>query len=153
MRHLSLFCLSCMLMLLAACTRTTIDLSGEWQFSMGDVPEFTDRITLPGSMLTNGKGHDVTVDTRWTGSTYDSSYYYSPHLARYREEGNVKYPFFLTPDKYYVGNAWYRRTVRVPSAWEGRPVTLYLERPHIETTLFVNGREVGHQMSLSTPHQ
>lgn len=153
MKQLPLLCLSYVLMLLAACTRTTIDLSGEWQFSMGDVPEFTDRITLPGSMLTNGKGYDVTVDTRWTGSTYDSSYYYSPHLARYREEGNVKYPFFLTPDKYYVGNAWYRRTVRVPSAWEGRPVTLYLERPHIETTLFVNGREVGHQMSLSTPHQ
>lgn len=120
---------------------------------MGDVPEWNDHITLPGSMLTGGKGHDVTVDTRWTGSTYDSSYYYSPQLARYREDGNVKYPFFLTPDKYYVGHAWYRRTVRVPDAWEGRPVTLYLERPHIETTLYVNGREVGHQMSLSTPHQ
>lgn len=120
---------------------------------MGDVPEWNDHITLPGSMLTGGKGHDVTVDTRWTGSTYDSSYYYSPQLARYREEGNVKFPFFLTPDKYYVGNAWYRRTVRVPEVWEGRPVTLYLERPHIETTLYVNGREVGHQMSLSTPHQ
>lgn len=146
---LSLWCIC----VLASCTRTTIDLSGEWQFSMGDVPEWNDHITLPGSMLTGGKGHDVTVDTRWTGSTYDSSYYYSPQLARYRENGNVKYPFFLTPDKYYVGHAWYRRTVRVPDAWEGRPVTLYLERPHIETTLYVNGREVGHQMSLSTPHQ
>lgn len=146
---LSLWCIC----VLASCTRTTIDLSGEWQFSMGDVPEWNDHITLPGSMLTGGKGHDVTVDTRWTGSTYDSSYYYSPQLARYREDGNVKYPFFLTPDKYYVGHAWYRRTVRVPDAWEGRPVTLYLERPHIETTLYVNGREVGHQMSLSTPHQ
>lgn len=146
---LSLWCIC----VLASCTRTTIDLSGEWQFSMGDVPEWNDHITLPGSMLTGGKGHDVTVDTRWTGSTYDSSYYYSPQLALYREDGNVKYPFFLTPDKYYVGHAWYRRTVRVPDAWEGRPVTLYLERPHIETTLYVNGREVGHQMSLSTPHQ
>ncbi len=146
---LSLWCIC----VLASCTRTTIDLSGEWQFSMGDVPEWNDHITLPGSMLTGGKGHDVTVDTRWTGSTYDSSYYYSPQLARYREDGNVKYPFFLTPDKYYVGHAWYRRTVRVPDAWEGRPVILYLERPHIETTLYVNGREVGHQMSLSTPHQ
>ena len=138
---------------LASCTRTTIDLSGEWQFAMGDTPVYDDCISLPGSMLTNGKGHDVTVDTRWTGSTYDSSYYYSPQLAKYREEGNVKYPFFLTPDKYYVGRAWYRKTVRVPDAWKGRPVTLYLERPHIETTLLVNGREVGHQMSLSTPHQ
>ena len=138
---------------LASCTRTTIDLSGEWQFAMGEQPVYDDCITLPGSMLTNGKGYDIAVNTRWTGSTYDSSYYYSPQLARYREEGNVKFPFFLTPDKYYVGYAWYRKQVHVPSSWEGRPVTVFLERPHIETTLWVNGHEVGHQMSLSTPHQ
>lgn len=153
MKH-SLHLILCGLFLMAAsCTRTTMDLSGEWQFAMGEQPVYDDHIILPGSMLTGGKGHDVTADTRWTSSTYDSSYYYSPQLARYREEENVKFPFFLTPDKYYVGHAWYRRTVRVPDAWEGRPVTLYLERPHIETTLYVNGREVGHQMSLSTPHQ
>lgn len=153
MKRLHLFTASCLLLLFAACTRMTINLSGEWQFSMGDVPEFNDHITLPGSMQTNGKGHEVTAETRWTSSTYDSSYYYSPHLARYREEGNVKFPFFLTPTTYYVGNAWYRKSVKVPQAWKGRPVTLYLERPHIETTLYVNGQEVGHQMSLSTPHQ
>lgn len=147
------FCFLWCVCALAACTRTTIDLSGEWQFAMGEQPVYDDCITLPGSMLTNGKGHDIAVNTRWTGSTYDSSYYYSPQLARYREEGNVKFPFFLTPDKYYVGYAWYRKQVHVPSAWEGRPVTLFLERPHIETTLWVNGHEVGHQMSLSTPHQ
>lgn len=147
------FCFLWCVCALAACTRTTIDLSGEWQFAMGEQPVYDDCITLPGSMLTNGKGHDIAVNTRWTGSTYDSSYYYSPQLARYREEGNVKFPFFLTPDKYYVGYAWYRKQVRVPSAWKGRPVTIFLERPHIETTLWVNGHEVGHQMSLSTPHQ
>ena len=147
------FCILWCVCALAACTRTTIDLSGEWQFAIGEQPVYDDCITLPGSMLTNGKGHDIAVNTRWTGSTYDSSYYYSPQLARYREEGNVKFPFFLTPDKYYVGYAWYRKQVRVPSAWKGRPVTIFLERPHIETTLWVNGHEVGHQMSLSTPHQ
>ena len=153
MKHYPFLTLLCVLLAATSCTRITIDLSGEWEFAMGEQPVYDDRVSLPGSMLTNDKGHDVTVDTRWTGSTYDSSYYYSPQLARYREQGNVKYPFFLTPDKYYVGHAWYRRTVRVPDSWEGRPVTLYLERPHIETTLYVNGREVGHQMSLSTPHQ
>ena len=152
MKNIKLCILWCVCAL-AACTRTTIDLSGEWQFAMGEQPVYDDCITLPGSMLTNGKGHDIAVNTRWTGSTYDSSYYYSPQLARYREEGNVKFPFFLTPDKYYVGYAWYRKQVRVPSAWKGRPVTIFLERPHIETTLWVNGHEVGHQMSLSTPHQ
>lgn len=143
----------CVLLVMVSCNRTTIDLTGEWQFAMGDEPIYNDCIELPGSMLTNGKGHDVSLSTRWTGSTYDSSYYYSPQLAAYRNEGNLKFPFFLTPDKYYVGNAWYSKKVHVPNGWEGRPVTLFLERPHIETVLYVNGQEVGHQMSLSTPHQ
>ena len=28
-----------------------------------------------------------------------------------------------------------------------------MERPHIETTLQVNGQKVGHEMSLSVPHR
>lgn len=131
----------------------TIDLAGRWDFGFGDNKVYNDIINLPGSMLTNGKGNDVDADTKWTGSLYDLSYYYSDAMAQYREKGNIKFPFFLTPDKEYVGNAYYRRNVEIPSAWKGRRVVLHLERPHIETTLFVNGKEVGHQMSLSTPHE
>lgn len=65
----------------------------------------------------------------------------------------MKFPFFLTPEKHYVGNAWYRRYVYIPKEWSDQRITLFLERPHIETTVFVNGREVGHQMSLSVPHR
>ena len=131
----------------------TIDLSGEWEFGYGDNKGFNDVINLPGSMLTNGKGEDVGVDTKWTGSLYDMSYYYRDDLKPYREKGNIKFPFFLTPDKTYVGNAYYRRKVSVPSDWKGKRVIVHLERPHIETTLYVNGKEAGHQMSLSTPHE
>ena len=131
----------------------TIDLSGSWAFSTGEEPVLSDRITLPNSMITAGKGDDVTAQTQWTGSTYDSSYYFNPAMERYRVEGNVKFPFFLTPAKHYVGTAWYERTVTIPRSWKKRPVVLFLERPHIETTVFVNGREVGHQLSLSTPHE
>ena len=74
-------------------------------------------------------------------------------MEPYRRPGNTKFPFFLTPARHYVGNAWYQRTTVIPKAWESRRVTLYLERPHIETTVYVNGKEVGHQMSLSVPHQ
>lgn len=130
-----------------------IDLSGTWQFGFGDVKNYDDEITLPGSMLTNGKGRDVDTDTKWTGSLYDMSYYYAEMYAPYREKGNIKFPFFLTPDKEYVGNAYYKKTVDIPSGWKGKRITLYLERPHIETTITVNGREVGHRMSLSTPHE
>ena len=129
-----------------------IDLSGTWQFGMGDTERYDDRIVLPGSMLTNGKGYDVDIHTPWTGSLYDSSYYFNPYMEPYRRQGQMKFPFFLTPTKHYIGNAWYRRTVTVPEEWKGRTVTLFLERPHIETTVYVNGQKAGHRMSLSVPH-
>jgi hypothetical protein len=130
-----------------------ISLAGSWDLSLGDSVSYNDYVMLPGSLLTNGKGDPVTVDTRWTGSTYDSSYYFNPWMEQYRREGNVKFPFFLTPEKHYVGKAWYKRSVYVPRDWKSKNVTLFLERPHIETIVYINGREVGLQRSLSTPHQ
>ena len=53
----------------------TISLTGFWDFSMGESPEYNDYVMLPGSMLTNEKGNPVSVNTRWTGSLYD---YQSP---------------------------------------------------------------------------
>ena len=144
---------------LPAQAQQTIPLDGEWQFAIdrsrdGVRPKrYSETISLPGSMLTNGKGDPVSIHTQWTGSLYDSSYYFNPRMEVYRREGNMKFPFFLTPERQYVGHAWYCRKVMVPQQWKGRRVTLFLERPHIETTLWVNGRRVGHEMSLSVPHQ
>lgn len=98
------------------------------------------------------KGDDVTVRTRWTGSLYDSSYYFNPYMEKYRIDGQVKLPFFLTPDKHYVGVAWYQKRVTVPDSWKGERVVLFLERPHIETTVWINRQEVGMQNSLCVPH-
>ena len=128
----------------------TINLSGKWHFR-SEREQGT--VKLPGSMLTNSKGDPVTVDTKWTGSLYDSSFFFNPYMEKYRVEGKMKFPFFLTPNRHYVGHAWYSRIVKVPEAWRGRQVTLFLERPHIETRVMVNGHVVGHQMSLSVPHQ
>ena len=66
-------------------------------------------------MLTRGKGDDLSLKTRWVGSIYDSSYYYNPYMEPYRRAGRMKFPFFLTPDKHYVGSAWYRRSVTIPA--------------------------------------
>ena len=130
-----------------------ISLAGAWDFAMGETPQYDDYVMLPGSMLSNEKGHRVSVETQWTGSLYDSSYYFNPYMEKYRHEGDMKFPFFLTPSRHYVGNAWYRKQVYVPHSWSNQRVTLFLERPHIETTVYVNGKEVGHQMSLSVPHR
>lgn len=130
-----------------------ISLSGIWDFSIGDSLHYNDQVILPGSMLTNGKGTPVSIHTQWTGSLYDSSFYFNPYMEKYRREERIKFPFFLTPERHYVGSAWYRRSVYVPESWKGHRIELFLERPHIETTVYVNGVEVGHQMSLSVPHR
>ena len=54
-----------------------INLAGLWDFAMGDSARYTDYVMLPGSMLTNDKGYDVDIHTQWTGSLYDSSYYFN----------------------------------------------------------------------------
>ncbi len=63
----------------------------------------------------------------------------------------MKVPFWLQPDKVYVGPAWYQRDVDVPAAWAGRRLVLHLERPHWQTLAWVDDRLVGSNDSLSTP--
>ena len=131
----------------------TLSLAGAWDFATGEQPIYKDYVMLPGSMLTNEKGNLVNVNTQWTGSLYDSSFYFNPYMEKYRHEGEMKFPFFLTPKYHYTGKAWYRKLVYVPRDWRYARAFLFLERPHIETTVYVNGHQVGHQMSLSAPHE
>ena len=130
-----------------------LSLAGSWDFGIGESPVYNDYVMLPGSMLTNEKGNTVNVNTPWTGSLYDSSFYFNPYMEKYRHEGDMKFPFFLTPNRHYTGKAWYRKSVYVSRDWRYQRVFLFLERPHIETTVYVNGHHIGHQMSLSTPHE
>jgi hypothetical protein len=140
-----------------------ISLEGTWKFRMD--PEnkgITERwftsspdetITLPGSMSENNKGYAPTLKTQWTGSIYDSSWFYNPRMEKYRQPGNLKFPFWLTPDKYYVGAAWYQKEVNIPKNWKEKRIVLFLERPHWQTTIWVDDKEVGSLNSLSVPHR
>lgn len=139
-----------------------IDLSGKWQFQtdVNDVgiaeswflKNLGDSIQLPGSMAENLKGNIPDLKTRWTGSLYDSSFYYNPELEKFRKEGNIKFPFFLKPDRHYVGAAWYKKTFTIPAGWKSKRILLYLERPHFETRVWVDNIEVGKDSSLCVPH-
>ena len=152
-----------MLMSVLSVAQQRIDLSGKWNFKIDrkDVGKeqswykktlWDDSIHLPASMPQQLKGDEVSVSTKWTGSLYDSSYYYNPYLKIYRQENNIKFPFFLTPNKHYVGVAWYEKQITITSINKDKRVTLFLERPHIQTTVWINGKEVGTQYSLTTPH-
>lgn len=140
-----------------------ISLEGEWFFAMDESDVglrhkweeklLRERVRLPGSMNTNGKGNDVTIDTKWTASIYDSSYFFHPRLEKYRRPYNLKLPFWLTPDKHYIGAAWYSKDIDVPQSWKGRPLRIFLERVHISSDLWVDGERIDTTInSLSAPH-
>lgn len=158
-------CLLAWVLLMASCqpTPNELSLAGEWKFALdpqdtGLAEEWQhqtlpETLRLPGSLQEQGKGEDIGLNTRWTGQIVDSAWYKAPEYAAYRQPGNIKVPFWLNPDKHYVGVAWYQREVDIPSGWEKRPVELKLERTHWTTTLFVDGQETGSRYSLQTPHR
>jgi len=149
---------------LCTCCKNTdvISLHGQWQFRIDSLDmgmkdawytmNLADVVVLPGSMLTNGKGNDLKLHTRWTGSIYDSSWFFRADMEKYRQPGNLKFPFWLTPAKHYVGAAWYRREVEIPAGWKSKRIVLFLERVHTESRLWVDDREIGMQNSLVAPH-
>ncbi|WP_431211128.1 hypothetical protein ACQ86N_35170 [Puia sp. P3] len=53
----------------------TLSLAGEWRFWLPGKEGTSGTVWLPGSMAENGKGDEVTVDTKWTASIYDSSWF------------------------------------------------------------------------------
>jgi hypothetical protein len=142
--------------------REIISLAGRWSFRLdpNDVGEqqqwfgneLPGRIRLPGSTAENGYGDDVSVDTKWTGGIVDQSWFTEARYQEYRQPGNVKIPFWLTPVKHYVGPAWYQKQVDIPEDWAGKRIVLFLERCHWETRVWVDGKPAGMQDSLSTPH-
>ena len=140
-----------------------ISLKGEWHFALDRENqgigeewfkrELPDRITLPGSLQEQGFGEDISTNTQWTGSINERSWFTAEQYAPYRKPGNIKVPFWLQPEKYYVGTAWYQRDVRLPRAWAGKRVVLNLERVHWGTTVWLDDRRVGQQDGLCVPHE
>ena len=140
----------------------SLSLAGQWRFQLdradAGVSErwfervLDQRIQLPGALQNQGFGDDITIDTKWTGDVGADRWLRGAQYEKYRQPGNIKVPFFLQPEKHYVGAAWYQREIEIPAAWAGQRVVLTLERTHWETSLWVDHRFVGTNDSLSTPH-
>lgn len=138
-------------------------LAGEWSFALdsSDVGErenwaaqtLKEQVKLPGSLQEQGKGFDVSINTQWTGHVADRSWYDAPEYEKYRQEGNMKVPFWLNPDKHYTGAAWYQREIEIPASWENKRIQFEFERTHWETTLYIDGNRTGHQDALQVPHR
>jgi Glycosyl hydrolases family 2, sugar binding domain/Glycosyl hydrolases family 2 len=143
--------------------RDNFDLSGEWRFRIDSLDQgiknqwYSDMgletVNLPGSMSENGKGDEVTINTEWTGDIVDRSYFTDKKYEKYRQPGNIKIPYWLKPDKYYKGPAWYQKDIELPDGWLGKRIILFLERCHWESTVYINNKKAGSHNSLATAHE
>ena len=110
-----------------------LSLAGEWRFQLdpdgrGVQDEWfqrslADTVHLPGTTDENHKGYKNTK----------------------RETHRLSRVFS------YVGPAWYQRDVLIPEDWQGKRISLFLERSK-ETSVWIDDQFRGTHNSLSTPH-
>lgn len=144
-------------------TPQTLSLAGQWRFSLD--PQnvgvagrwfergFAETIRLPGSLPAQGVGDPVTLETPWVGGIQDSNWHQKPLYAPFTRPANFKFPFWLQPETYYAGAAWYQRDIEIPTGWAGRRVILSLERPHWLTEVWLDELYIGSNDSLATAHE
>jgi beta-galactosidase len=141
----------------------TISLAGEWRFALDPhdvgIPgqwfkkNLPDKIHLPGVLQAQGYGNKISIHTPWMMTLYDRFWYLRAQYAAYTNAGRVKVPFLCQPPRHYLGAAWYQRDIDIPADWRGKRVTLFLERPHWETTAWLDDQKIGSDTSLCAPHQ
>lgn len=139
-----------------------VSLAGGWRFALDRedagvkeqwfARDLTGRIALPGILQAQGYGDEIGTETPWVLSLYDRFWYLREDYKAYAQPGNVKVPFLSQPPLHYLGPAWYQRDVEIPGGQEVRRFVLTLERPHWETTVWVDGRLIGSDRSLVAPH-
>lgn len=157
-RYITLMLLCCCLQLSA---QNKISLAGQWQFRIDRQDEgvkaqwykqrLKDPVKLPGAMQSQGYGDNPSVTTHWIGEKQER-FLEQEKYAPYRSAANFKFPFWLTPVKYYVGAAWYQKEISIPAGWQHKHISLTLERCHWGSTVFVDDKAFGADSSLATAH-
>jgi beta-galactosidase len=143
--------------------RPLADLSGYWQVELDRDDSgirqlwFNRRlrgyIKLPGILQSElFNGDEVSTKTPWVLSLYDRYWYLRDDYKDFVSPGKVKVPFLSQPPRHYLGVAWYQRDIEIPQLFQNRRVVLTLERPHWETTVWVDSTKVGSDRSLVAPH-
>ncbi len=137
----------------------TVDLAGTWRFALDPEDEiartapgawrFPDLIQLPGILTAQGYGNVPNIRTNWTGDEWK----YPELFKEWQADENFKMPFFLQPPRHYLGAAWYERDIEIPADWREGEAWLWLERVHWQSTVWLDGHEVGRADSLGTPHE
>ncbi|MBI5381429.1 MAG: glycoside hydrolase [Opitutae bacterium] len=146
-----------------AAASNPLSLAGEWRFRLDptDAGEreqwfaqsLPDRIALPGGLTEQGIGNPPSPATPWIGGIQNPRWATDPEFAPYAKPENFKFPYWLTPERYYAGAAWFQRDITVAPEWADKRIVLTLERAHWETRVWVDGKSYGANTALGTPHE
>src|SRR5947209_5346605 len=155
-----LFCLSAKQL----CAVETIPLAGKWRFALdrGDTGvderwferNLRDRIRLPGILQAQDYGDEIRTNTPWVLTLGDA--WWKIQAAdlreRFSQPGHVEVPFLSQPPKHYLGAAWYQRDIEIPASLGKRHFTLFLERAHWQSTVWLDDKVFPANNSLVAPH-
>jgi beta-galactosidase len=142
----------------------TIPLAGEWRFALDRADagvnekwfahDLPDKIQLPGILQAQSYGDDISTDTPWVLTLGDAWWKIQPASLRehFSQPGHVEVPFLSQPPKHYLGAAWYQRDVEIPTNWIGKHFTLFLERAHWQSKVWIDDQEFSANDSLVAPH-
>ncbi|NLK75865.1 MAG: hypothetical protein GX288_11345 [Clostridiales bacterium] len=135
-------------------------LHGTWNFRLDDSQvgiqegwqgkEFTDSIQIPGILQDQGYGYEISETTPWISGLHDKLWYQREEYKTDLEGVNV--PFLCQPKGHYLGPAWYQKTFTIPSGLKDHVFYFTMEVVKWKTTVWIDGKCVGSEISLCTPH-
>ncbi|HVS73676.1 MAG TPA: hypothetical protein VHQ47_20810 [Phycisphaerae bacterium] len=138
-----------------------LSLAGNWRFrldpsNLGEQQNWQstalpDHLHLPGSLQEQNFGDPPSPTAHWT-ARIGLAFLRNPKYQPYEQPNDFKAVSWLTPNRVYVGPAWFQRDITIPDSWAHKHITLFLERPHGQTTLFLDNTKIDSQYSLNTPH-
>lgn len=137
-----LLIIGCLLLTSFIYAQQTISLQGQWYVKLDKedvgikeewykLEKFGNPILLPGTLDDAGIGEKIPMDT-----------------TQMNKEVLIK----LTRKHAYIGPAWYTRKITIPVGWKQKNIQLYLERVLWKTQVWIDGKEIGSEESLSVPH-
>ena len=144
MKSILTFLIALIIIVFSSCTSSSvkeINLEGEWIVKLDSL--------------------NVGIDKNWASNKFNGTTIQLPGTLDDAELGNKNrlQPAMnnyvlsgLTRKHQYIGAAWYQKEVNIPDNWEGKNMVLELERIIWESQLFVDGKRIGKEKSLITPH-
>jgi hypothetical protein len=119
-------------------------------------------LSLEGQWLVKLDSLNVGEEENWAANNFEGTTIQLPGTL---DDAGIGTPYTLEPKlnnyvlsnltrKYqYIGKAWYQKDVEIPRNWEDKKIRLTLERIIWESTVFVDGKEIGKAESLIGSHE